>query len=624
MGLCTIASSRVPLCTGAGNLKAVRRYSPSALGAVARPLLHRTEIPGPRMERSRCSRAVTVKSGGGDHESSGETPPSEDRMGRLLAELDSVFEILTTINSELNNLDENWDDEKLVEVKRCFNRCRAKSRFILEEIRDLKFSELGILGRGRLWLLSKYLEFLCSSVNAMLDMLSDMHLKGKSPASKEGQAPESPSPTELVSQITSKSVAGEQGVAGKGGLEGSKDSGRSMDSSMEIGAVKQQSEEIGESILAQSFGFVSIAFLAVYIAEWAGLDVQSSMRWPEHPLQLAKQCFLWTTPSALASLVFWPYMLKSSKSPASAVFRKLAKERADFLIDFTTRDIALISLALETSSGLVFRGVGLAAATVVLAGIPSVHPDDAYILSTYQEPAYMVHFPAVWQWPFIAVATATAEAWAFQLGQGGFFEISYRWVQSQASLSFMQAMPVAQLLSLRAIEGNQDLQDSNDNYEGVMLEGLATPLNAPTQNWEMSHLLDFLADFSMKLALAVPMQTYMPLMVLVRGTLLSAEAILTGSLWCSILTGAVLMTIEECSAKDFLEWEESEDAFLDEEFYSFGFPGAFNVLEAAVSDTAQPTASSNGEEDNSRKGAGRVTSMTCKGGDGKDEPPSPS
>ena len=165
--------------------------------------------------------------------------------------------------------------------------------------------------------------------------------------------------------------------------------------------------------------------------------------------------------------------------------------------------------------------------------------------------------------------------------KGGFKEhTSLDYLEEEASLAMLKAMTMTEMdLFVNSPEGSQQQQQpaplpsASTWKEGedppmfqiafgdVSQEPLMASGDVPlfVKKLPLSSILNFLDTFDVTLRTSGPTLLYMPLLYIVKGTFLSAEAILTGNVWASIITATVLTTIEETAAKDYLaEMQERE------------------------------------------------------------------
>ena len=159
--------------------------------------------------------------------------------------------------------------------------------------------------------------------------------------------------------------------------------------------------------------------------------------------------------------------------------------------------------------------------------------------------------------------------------QGGFKEhTSLEYLEDEASVAILKAMTMTDLdLFSNSPEGSQQQQQApplpsastwNEGEDPPIFqialgemsqEPLVSARDVPAfvKKLPLSTILNFLDTFDVTLRTTGPSLLYMPLLYGVKGTLLSAEAILTGNVWSSIITGTVLRSIEENASKQYLE-----------------------------------------------------------------------
>lgn len=149
--------------------------------------------------------------------------------------------------------------------------------------------------------------------------------------------------------------------------------------------------------------------------------------------------------------------------------------------------------------------------------------------------------------------------------QGGFHEMSQEWIEQQCALAIFNTMTVADLeiqapFSLASVrqqvmeggKGATALSARLRNtgiFDDAMMSVNQGFYEKVVKKWPASSIDEFAERLSKTLQMAGPVQVYAPLPFLVKGTLLSAETILTGSVWPAIFTGAALTIIEELEAK---------------------------------------------------------------------------
>ena len=138
-------------------------------------------------------------------------------------------------------------------------------------------------------------------------------------------------------------------------------------------------------------------------------DVAAHLGVPEDPAAFLRDTCLWTLPVAAVSVPFWRYIL-ASETVAGEVFRNGLIDKDDTLEVLGAAEIFGISALLEIGAGLLFRGTILATVTMAVAGIPSMVQQETPDLYLSSARDIAVHFPTVWMWPFVAVATGAIEA----------------------------------------------------------------------------------------------------------------------------------------------------------------------------------------------------------------------
>ena len=139
-------------------------------------------------------------------------------------------------------------------------------------------------------------------------------------------------------------------------------------------------------------------------------DVAAHLGAPEDPAAFLRDTSLWTLPLAAVAIPFWRNIL-ASETVIGEVFRDGLSDKDDAYAEMLgDAEIWGISALLEVGAGLLFRGTILATVTMAVAGIPSMVQQEAPDLYLASAPDIAVHFPTVWMWPFVAVATGAIEA----------------------------------------------------------------------------------------------------------------------------------------------------------------------------------------------------------------------
>jgi len=338
-----------------------------------------------------------------------------------------------------------------------------------------------------------------------------------------------------------------------------------------------------ENLLLTMSGTLLVTVLAgvasVKIGDFVGLDVMSTVGVPEHPFQMLAQTVQWAVPAGLISFAFWSAILESDTHPGR-VWREDLRTREEYN-DLDIRVTGLLCLGIELAGGLISRGTGLAAITQLFAGIPSLQPQDIAMMDLISVPEVQYHLPALWVWPFIALGAGALDGVLFQLTQDGFTDKSDReYLQNlfsqsmykalslgevQAALSDINSAPedASPVESVRditaAIKSVNKAAEENPDEEFIFPEGAVNAfyneesgysgvsVSLPTM--PLSKLLQAVEGFQSKLLLSDAATLYGPVQYLIKGTILSAQTIIMGSIWPSVITGTAISLSEELASK---------------------------------------------------------------------------
>eukprot|EP00191_Tetraselmis_sp_GSL018_P022574 CAMPEP_0177622332 /NCGR_PEP_ID=MMETSP0419_2-20121207/28177_1 /TAXON_ID=582737 /ORGANISM="Tetraselmis sp., Strain GSL018" /LENGTH=574 /DNA_ID=CAMNT_0019122539 /DNA_START=92 /DNA_END=1819 /DNA_ORIENTATION=+ len=286
------------------------------------------------------------------------------------------------------------------------------------------------------------------------------------------------------------------------------------------------SVDLGANSTLVGLGMLTTTALVTYATDALGLDASRGSD------GFAATCLLWTLPAALATAELWRRALRGD----AGVLGRFLRDRARSAVKWehgagSVLDVGVGASLNAAAEGLLFRGTGLTLAASFLAGFDTGLYGGQPLCAVPLEPIEIIsshHVPMACVWPFVALCAAALEHFPrlLQMGHKGrdaYMDILCAALMTQTKEVQLAVYSAAGELTLK--KGRRTVAPSSLPPSSIH-RAAAFSLSSirGEQRWR--------EGAARNLALQM-----------LEAAFLSAETILTGSLWASIATGAVCKTI---------------------------------------------------------------------------------